>query len=62
MQKEIAMRILEIHDILDFIDDGYHNDDVDNLLKISNELFLKLNSANQKKMQDHLDKKYAKEP
>ena len=57
MQKEIAKRIMEIHDIMDFIDDGYHNEDIHNLIKISNELFSKLNPTNQKKMQEWFDKK-----
>ena len=57
MQKEIAKRIMEIHDIMDFIDDGYHNKDIQNLVKISNELFSKLNSTNQTKMQEWFDKK-----
>ena len=57
MQKEITKRIMEIHDIMDFIDDGYHNKDIHNLVKISNELFSKLNSTNQKKMQEWFDKK-----
>ena len=57
MQKEIAKRIMEIHDIMDFIDDGYHNKDIQNLVKISNELFSKLNPTNQKKMQEWFDKK-----
>ena len=56
MQKEIARKIMEIHDIMDFIDDGYHNKDVQNLVKISNELFSKLNPTNQKKMQEWFDK------
>ena len=57
MEKEIAKRIIEIHDIIDFIDDGYHNEDIHNLVKISNELFSKLNPTNQKKMQEWFDKK-----
>lgn len=57
MQKEIAKRIMEVHDIMDFIDDGYHNEDIQNLVKISNELFSKLNPTNQKKMQEWFDKK-----
>ena len=57
MQKEIAKRIVEIHNIIDFIDDGYHNEDIQNLVKISNELFSKLNPTNQKKMQEWFDKK-----
>ena len=42
---------------MDFIDDGYHNEDIQNLVKISNELFSKLNPTNQKKMQEWFDKK-----
>lgn len=61
MQKEIEKRILEIHDIIDFIDDGYHNRDIVNLVKISNELFYKLTPANQKKMQDYYDRKMREE-
>ena len=57
MQKEIAKRIMEVHDIMDFIDDGYHNKDIHNLVKISNELFSKLNPTNQTKMQEWFDKK-----
>lgn len=56
-QKEIAKRIIEIHDIMDFIDDGYHNEDIANLIKISNELFSKLSPINQKKCQEWFDKK-----
>ena len=51
---------MEIHDIMDFIDDGYHNKDIQNLVKISNELFSKLNPTNQTKMQEWFDKKMEK--
>lgn len=57
MEKEIAKRIIEIHDIIDFIDDGYHNYDIQNLIEISNELFSKLSPINQKKCQEWFDKK-----
>ena len=57
MEKEIAKRIIEIHDIIDFIDDGYHNYDIQNLIKISNELFSKLSPINQKKCQEWFDTK-----
>ena len=57
MEKEIVKRIIEIHDIIDFIDDGYHNYDIQNLIKISNELFSKLSPINQKKCQEWFDKK-----
>lgn len=50
-QKEIAKRLIELRDIMDFIDDGYHNKDIANLINISNELYLKLTKANQVKFQ-----------
>ena len=60
-QKEIAKRLIEIRDIMDFIDDGYHNKDIQNLIKISNELYSKLTSANQDKFQTWLKKKSEEE-
>lgn len=57
MEKEIAKILIEIRDIIDFIDDGYHNKDIGNLIKISNELFLSLSPINQKKFQEWLEKK-----
>ena len=56
-QKEIAKRLIEIRDIMDFIDDGYHNKDIGNLIKLSNELYSKLTPANQVKFQKWLEKK-----
>lgn len=46
-QKEIAKRLIEVRHIMDFLDDGYHIEDIFHLTKISNELFLKLNKGNQ---------------
>ena len=60
-QKEIAKRLIEIRDIMDFIDDGYHNKDITNLIKISNELYSKLTLANQAKFQTWLKKKSEEE-
>lgn len=57
-QKEIAKRLIEIRDIIDFIDDGYHNQDVVYLIKISNELYSKLTPSNQHKFQKWLEKKF----
>ena len=57
MEKEIAKRLIEIRDIIDFIDDGYHNEDIANLIKISNELYHKLSPIMQKKFQLWLEKK-----
>lgn len=59
-QKEIAKRLIEIRDIMDFIDDGYHNKDIANLIKISNELYSKLTLTNQLKFQKWLEKKSKK--
>ena len=42
---------------MDFIVDGYHNEDIANLIKISNELYSKLTLANQIKFQKWLEKK-----
>lgn len=60
-QKEIVKRLIEIRDIMDFIDDGYHNKDIINLIKISNELYSKLTLANQAKFQTWLKKKSEEE-
>lgn len=57
-QKEIAKRMIEIYDIIDFIDDRYHNQDVVNLIKISNELYSKLTPSNQHKFRKWLEKKF----
>ena len=57
MEKEIAKRLIEIRDIIDFIDDGCHNEDIDNLVKISNDLYSRLSPVNQKKFQEWLAKK-----
>lgn len=57
MEKEIAKRLIEIQDIIDFIDDGHHNKDVRNLNKISNKLFSRLSPYNQKKFQEWIEKK-----
>ena len=57
MEKEIAKRLIELYDIMNFLDDGYHNKDIANLIKITNELFSRLSPANQKKFQEWIDKK-----
>ena len=57
MEKEIAKRLIEIQDIIDFIDDGHHKKDIRNLIKIRNKLFSKLSPINQKKFQEWLEKK-----
>ena len=49
MQKEIGIKLIEVRDLIDYLDDGHHNEDVYHLIKISNELFSKLIPANQEK-------------
>ncbi len=58
MQKEIAIKLIEVRDLIDYLDDGYHNEDVHYLIKISNELFSKLIPANQEKFRIWLKKRY----
>lgn len=57
-QEEIVKRFIEVRDIMDFLDDGYHNEDIFHLTKISNELFSKLNPIHQKKCQKWLELRY----
>ena len=58
MQKEIAIKLIEVRDLIDYLDDGHHNEDVYHLNKISNELFSKLIPANQEKFRIWLKKRY----
>ena len=58
MQKEIAIKLIEVRDLIDYLDDGYHNEDVYHLIKISNELLSKLIPANQEKFRIWLKKRY----
>lgn len=58
-QKEIGKRLVEIRDIIVFIDDGYHNKDIENLIIIGNELFSWLTPENQIKFHKWLEKKEA---
>ena len=50
-KKDIVVKIFEIRNIIDFIDDGYHNDVIFYLTKISNELFDKLDPLEQRILQ-----------
>lgn len=43
MEQYKLMKLIDnIHEVMDYIDDGYHNHDVAYLTKISNELVSKL--------------------
>ena len=61
IDREIVKRIIEIHRVMDFIDDGYHNQDIANLIKISNELFSKLRPITQTKLQTWYSSKWIEE-
>lgn len=56
-QKEIAKRLLEVIDLMDFYDDGCHFKEYCDLVWMSNDLYSRLNEANQKKFQDWMEKK-----
>ena len=57
MQKEIAKRLIEIKDIVNFLNDGLHREDVENLRKIHDDLYLRLTPTNKKKYENWLMKK-----
>ena len=56
-QKEIAEALIHLLKVRYLIDDGYHNEELWELIKVSNTLFEELSDANKKKFQVWLDKK-----
>lgn len=56
-QKEIEKVLIQLVNIRYLIDDGYHNKELGELIKVSNTLFEELNDANKVKFQIWLDKK-----
>ena len=56
-QKEIAKALNHLFKVRYLIDDGYHNKELWELIKVSNTLFEELSDANKKKLQVWLDKK-----
>lgn len=56
-QKEIAEALVHLFKVRYLIDDGYHNKELCELIKVSNTLFEELSDANKKKLQVWLDKK-----
>ena len=59
-QKEIAEALIHLLKVRYLIDDGYHNKELWELIKVSNTLFYELNDANKEKFQIWLDKKMKK--
>ena len=56
-QEEIGKALIQLVNIRYLIDDGYHNKELWDLIKVSNVLFNELNDANKDRFQIWLDKK-----
>ena len=56
-QKEIGKALIHLFKVRYLIDDGYHNKELGELIKVSNTLFEELSDANKIKFQIWLDKK-----
>ena len=56
-QEEIVKALIQLVNVRYLIDDGYHNKELWDLIKVSNVLFNELNDANKERFQIWLDKK-----
>ena len=56
-QEEILKALIQLVNVRYLIDDGYHNKELCELIKVSNTLFEELNESNKIKFQIWLDKK-----
>ena len=56
-QEEIGKALIQLVNIRYLIDDGYHNKELGDLIKVGNVLFNELNDANKERFQIWLDKK-----
>ena len=56
-QEEIGKALIQLVNIRYLIDDGYHNKELGDLIKVSNVLFNELNDANKERFQIWLSKK-----
>ena len=56
-QKEIGKALIQLVNIRYLIDDGYHNKELCELIKVSNTLFEELGDVNKIRFQIWLDKK-----
>ena len=56
-QKEIGKALIQLANVRHLIDDGYHNKEICELIKVSNTLFEELSDANKIKFQIWIDKK-----
>ena len=56
-QEEIGKALIQIVNVRYLIDDGYHNKELCELIKVGNTLFEELSDANKTKFRIWLDKK-----
>ena len=56
-QEEMGKALIQLVNIRYLIDDGYHNKELGDLIKVGNVLFNELNDANKERFQIWLDKK-----
>ena len=56
-QEEIGKALIQLVNVRYLIDDGYHNKELGELIKVGNTLFEELSDANKIKFQVWLDKK-----
>ena len=56
-QEEIGKALIQLVNIRYLLDDGYHNKELGDLIKVSNVLFNELNDANKERFQIWLGKK-----
>ena len=56
-QEEIGKTLIQLVNTRYLIDDGHHNKEIGDLIKVSNVLFKELNDANKERFQIWLGKK-----
>ena len=56
-QEKIGKALIQLVNVRYLIDDGYHNKELGDLIKVSNVLFNELNDANKERFQIWLGKK-----
>ena len=56
-QEEIGKALIQLFNVRSLIDDGYHNKEIRDLIKVSNTLFKELNDATKEKFQICYDNK-----
>lgn len=56
-QEDLAKALIQLVNVRYLIDDGYHHNELVNLVKVSDNLFNELNDANKRKFQIWLVRK-----